>query len=316
MIISTRRRAPFLASPAFVLSLLAIGLAASPATARDVRACQALEQRYLQIKAAASSAERNSLLFSTSKQDCASLATQLLTDGASVDARDRLGNMPLAMAASHGHVEIVKQLLEFKAPVNARNLEASSALFLATENEHRVAADVLLAAGADPNIPGRSGLSAISAAAYTGNAELVALLLAKGANPKALDATGKSAIVYAAGRGFAPVVKLILDHGIDVNARLASDLTVLMWAAGHSDEAGAADVKETIELLTARGARVDDVDDRGRTALMTAAVLGRTTAAETLVKAGADVSLKDKSGKSAADLASDDAMLSVLASAK
>ena len=298
-----------------LLAITAGSCALAPsAHARDVRACQALEQRYLQIKAAASSAERNALLFSASKQDCASLATQLLTDGASVDARDRLGNMALAMAASHGHVEILKQLLEFKAPVNARNLEASTALFLATENERRAAADLLLAAGADPNIAGRSGLSPLSAAAYTGNSQLVALLLAKGADPKALDATGKTAIVYAAGRGYAPVVKLLLDHGIDVNARFASDLTVLMWAAGHSDEAGAADVKETIELLISRGARVDDVDDRGRTALMTAAVLGRTTAIETLMKAGADVSLKDKSGKSAADLASDDAIRTALSS--
>ncbi len=284
-----------------------------PAHAVDIRACQALEQRYLQIKAVASSIEKNSLLFSASKQDCISLAKQLLTDGASVDARDRLGNMPLAMAARHGHVEIVKLLLEFKAPVNARNLEASTALFLAAEDERRAVAEALLAAGADPNIPGRSGLAPLSAAAYTGNTELAALLLAKGADPKALDATGKTAIVYAAGRGFAPVVKLLLDHGIDVNARLGNNLTALMWAAGHSDEAGAADVKATIELLILRGAHADDVDDRGRTALMTAAVLGRTVAAGALMKAGADVSLKDKSGKTAADLAGDDALRTALA---
>jgi uncharacterized protein len=89
-----------------------------------------------------------------------------------------------------------------------------------------------------------------------------------------------------------------------------------MWAAGHSDEAGAADVKETIELLISRGAHIDDVDDRGRTALMTAAVLGRTTAVEALMKAGADVSLKDKSGKTAADLASDEAIRTALSSTR
>jgi ankyrin repeat protein len=45
---------------------------------------------------------------------------------------------------------------------------------------------------------------------------------------------------------------------------------------------------------------------------MTAAVLGRTTATETLIKAGADVSLKDKSGKTAAELASDEAIRTAL----
>ncbi|MEZ5899463.1 MAG: ankyrin repeat domain-containing protein [Hyphomicrobium sp.] len=277
------------------------------------RECQALEQRYEQIKAQASSIERNSLLMSAASQQCEALSETLLKDGASLEARDRLGNMALALAAKRGSVPIVKLFLEHKAPVNARNLEASTALYIAAEEERRDVAALLLDAGADPNLPGRSGITPVSAAAYTGNGELVALLLAKGADPRAIDATGKSAIIYAAGRAFTPVVKVLLDHGIDVNQRYGNDLTALMWAAGHTDEAGAADVKETIELLIARGAHLDDADDRGRTALMTAAELGHTTALETLLKAHADKTTKDKSGKTAADLATDPAIKTALA---
>jgi len=298
----------------FLPAALALALVVTlPAEAGNRRECQALEQRYAQIKAQASSIERNSLLMSAAAQQCEALCAALLDDGASVEARDRLGNMALAQAAKRGSVPIVKMLLDHKAAVNARNLEASTALYIAAEEERREVAAALLDAGADPNIPGRSGIAPISAAAYTGNGDLVALLLAKGAEPRAIDATGKAAIVYAAGRAFAPVVRLLLDHGVDVNQRYGNDLTALMWAAGHSDEAGAADIKETIELLVARGAHLDAADDRGRTALMTAAELGHATAVEALLKAHADGRLKDKAGKTAADLASDQAIKTALA---
>lgn len=286
--------------------------AEGPAHAVNVRECQALEHRYLEIKQAASSVERNALLFSSAKHECEKLAGLLLDDGASLEARDALGNMPLAKAAQYGHAGLVKLFLARKAPVNARNLEASTALFLAAEEERRAVTELLLSGGADPNIPGRTGISPVSAAAYSGNSELVALLLAKGADPRALDATGKTAIIYAAGRCFKPVVSQLIDHGVDVNAPGSHGLTPLMWAAGHSDEAGAADIKETIELLAAKGAKLDEKDDRGMTALMIAAELGHRTAAEAILKAGADRTLTNASGKTAAELASDSALRTVL----
>lgn len=290
-------------APLFLLAALT-GACGPSAFALNVRECQALEQRYLQIKEAASSVERNGLLFSAAAQECEALAKTLLDDGASLEARDALGNMPLAKAAKNGHAGLVKLFLEHKAPVNARNLEASTALFIAAEEERRAVAELLLAAGADPNIAGRSGISPIGAAAYTGNVDLVKLFLENGADPRTLDATGKTAMIYAAGRGFKSVVTVLIERGVDVNAVGGHGLTPLMWAAGHSDETGAADVKETIEHLAAKGAHLDDVDDRGKTALMIAAELGHTTAVEALLKAGADVSLKDKSGKTAFDLTS------------
>ncbi|MEQ1717869.1 MAG: ankyrin repeat domain-containing protein [Hyphomicrobium sp.] len=292
---------------------LAAALISTAADAAKRRECQALEQSYAQIKSAASSVERNSLLFSAATQECEALANQLLGDGASLEARDGLGNMPLAKAAKKGNVELVKLFLAHKAPVNARNLEASTALYLAAEDERHAVAELLLEAGADPNLAGRNGIAPLAAAAYTGNSDLVALLLNKGADPRAIDSTGKAAIVYAAGRAHTAVVLQLLDRGIDINARYGNNLTVLMWAAGHSEEAGAADVKETLKVLLSRVARIDDVDDRGRTALMTAVELGHEIAIDALLEAGADRELKDKTGKSAADLTDDTARRARLA---
>ena len=300
-------------------SVLAINLALvlsalHPSLSRaDSGACRALEQRYEQIKTAASSIERNTLVFSAAPQDCGGLAQLLLKDGGSLEARDRFGNMPLAIAAREGKLGLVNLFIEHKANVDARNLEGSTALFLAAENERVAAAKILLDHGADANLTGRSAIAPLGAAAYTGNSDLVAVLLAKHAEPRAVDATGKSAILYAAGRAYTNVVKQLLDAGVDANAHYGSELTALMWAAGHSEEAGAADISETIALLIARGAKLDEKDDRGWTALMIAADLGHTIAVEKLIAAGADKSVADKTGKTATDLVHDDPTRALLA---
>jgi ankyrin repeat protein len=148
----------------------------------------------------------------------------------------------------------------------------------------------------------------LDAAAYTGSAEVVKTLLDHGADPNAVDATGKTPICYASGRGFPALVRQLLDRGVDPNNRYGNDLTALMWAAGYSEEAGSTDIDEILKLLLERGAHVDVVDNRGRTALMIAASLGHTAVAELLLSHGANADVRDKSGKSAADLATTDAL--------
>ena len=56
-------------------------------------------------------------------------------------------------------------------------------------------------------------------------------------------------------------------------------------------------------LLLERGARVDDRDNRGRTALMMAAESNHSTMVDFLLSKGADAAARDKEGKTAADLA-------------
>jgi ankyrin repeat protein len=285
----------------------------APAAAAKVRVCQGLEQAYEQIKPTATTLEVNAALFSAADKRCDALAKRLLADGASLQARDRFGAMALSRAAKAGDVEIVELFLEHGAPINARNLDGSTALFLAAEAGRHSAVEALIAHGADVNLPGRSGTTPIAAAAYGGDEPLVHLLLDKGADANAVDGTGKTAICYAAARGFPPVVRRLLDSGVDPNKRYGNDLTALMWAAGYTEEAGTQDMDEIIKLLIARGAHLDDRDNRGRTALMIAAAVGHTTAAELLISSGADKAVRDKQGKSAGDLAANDELRARLA---
>jgi ankyrin repeat protein len=54
-------------------------------------------------------------------------------------------------------------------------------------------------------------------------------------------------------------VRSLLAHGVDVNARGRHELTALMWAAGQGHA-------ETVEVLLKSGADASLRDDRGKTA--------------------------------------------------
>jgi uncharacterized protein len=232
------------------------------------------------------------------------LATELLDYGASVEARDRLGARPLGHAARFGHLEMVELLLARGAPIDARNLAGATALYYAAEGGQVAVVQRLIERGADVNLTGRSGISPLAAAAYAGSDAIVAALLARGADERVADDTGKPPIVYAAARARLDIVKRLLARNIDINARYPHDLTLLMWASGADEKVAEADAIKVVQFLTDAGARIDDRDARGRTALMIASEGGRAEVAALLLARGANPTLKDHAGKRAADLTS------------
>jgi ankyrin repeat protein len=285
---------------------------ATHATA-ERRVCSEQQQKYEQIKSSADTLQINVALGAAADKGCLALARRLLDDGASLASRDREGATPLSRAARSRHTDVVELFLMRGASVNARDLDGSTALFVASEQDSLPIVQSLIAHGSDVNLPGRSGLTPIEAAAYMGNESIVRLLLDRGADPKNTDTTGKSPICYAVGRGYTDVARVLLDHSVSVNARYGNDLTALMWAAGHEDGAGSSDVADVLELLIERGARLNDQDNRGRTALMIAAALGHEKAVDVLLDHDADRRIRDRQQKTAADLASTDELRKKLA---
>jgi ankyrin repeat protein len=197
---------------------------------------------------------------------------------------------------------MVELLLARGAPIDARNLAGSTALFFAAEGGRTAIVQRLIEGGADVNLPGRSGVSPLSAASYGGHDAVVAALLDRGADHLVPDQTGKPAIVYAAAAGHFDTVARLLARKVDVNARYANDLTLLMWASGPDDAVPEAEAVRLVSALLDAGARIDDQDARGRTALMIAAEGGHARVVDVLLAHGADRSHTDKGGKRAADL--------------
>jgi ankyrin repeat protein len=283
-------------------SIVVALLSGGPIAHADPERCQELRGRFEIAKPQITALEMSLALFSAVDGNCIAMATELLDHGASVDARDRFGARPLSHAARFGHLQMVNLLLARDAPINARNLAGTTALFFAAEGGHTLIAQRLIERGADVALVGRSGVSPVAAAAYAGDDVIVEALLAHGANERVPDETGKPPIVYAAAGARLAIVKRLLARNIDVNARYPNDLTLLMWASGPDEKAPEAQAIKVVSYLLDAGAHIDDRDARGRTALMIAAEGGHAEIAAFLLARGADPSLKDKTGKRAADL--------------
>lgn len=255
----------------------------------------------------------NILLFEAARKGCVDAIDPLIAHGASPLARDRYGDTPLATAAKAGRGAFVAQMLRLGSEINRENADGAAPLLQAARANRVEAANRLIDAGADVNRADHKGETPLIAAAFNGSSGLVESLLGRGAGPGAIDASGKAAIEYAAARGAARVVALLLDAHVDVNRAYDADLTALMWAAGHADSAPETEALKTVALLIGRGAAVNARDDRGRTALMIAAAMGHDSIVRALLAAQADKRLRDRTGRTAADLASAEELRALLA---
>ena len=302
----------------FVLSIFVVAITFFPASSVVTYAsesdCSDLKVRYTEIQLTANEQKLNSLLLESSSKGCLEMVQILLIKGASAEARGASGQTALHFAAKAGEEKIVDLLLDKGANIEQRDLKGATPLFLATEAKHREVVKVLLQRGAQAEAPGRSGTTPLSAAAFNGDTASVKLLLAAKADIKTTDISGKSPIIYAAARGFQSIVVLFLNSGIDINSKYEHDLTLLMWASGHTNDVPETDGLALVKMLIDKGAHLDEVDDRGKTALMMAAELGHIEAVKELLQRGAKSEIKDKEGKFAADNAANEEIKKLLQS--
>jgi uncharacterized protein len=169
-------------------------------------------------------------------------------------------NARLLVAARNSDMPGVERALKDGASPDARNRLGETALVIGLKKKDTVLAKAMLDAGTDVNIAAVNGITPLMAASYAGLTDVVGSLLGRGADPAPSDRLGKNAITYAAGEGHADVVKQLLAKGVDANAVYTNDLTALMWAAGYGRT-------EAAKVLLAAGANAALKDNRGKTAL-------------------------------------------------
>lgn len=193
----------------------------------------------------------------------AALAVLLCVAALNVHAQrgmDRINiNGEFVTAVRAGQVQRARDLLAAGAQVDSRDRNGDSALNLAAARGNTEMADMLLAARPDVNLANLAGVTPLMAASYAARPEMVRKFLAAGARIEPIDRMKKNAAIYAAAQGCVDCLAELLKAGTAVNARFDADLTLLMWAAGGGHEAAA-------RLLVEQGADRSLRDDRGKTA--------------------------------------------------
>lgn len=188
----------------------------------------------------------------------------------------------LVLASLEGDLEKVKNLIADGADINSEDSHGMGPLLTFTPQVMKY----LLEQGADPNIQKNENRTPVlTGIAYMNNAACVRLLLEAGADPNLpCPNTGETALHSSVSKPEqkAPqqdlVVKALIEFGADPNLRTVPGVkTKAFWR---------------------------DVRTRGETPLHRAAAFANITTLQVLLKAGADVSIRDAYGDSAQSWAS------------
>lgn len=268
--------------------------------------------------------ERRTPLLWAAQQGSAALIIAIWDRKLDAEARQMIGTAALTGAIHSGKPEAVRALLDRGVPVEPSPVAAGprqspvyvySTPLLAAAGMHNLPlCRLLLERGAkvNPNVDTRTGgTTPLMAAANATNGDIVRFLIEQGAEVNAQNAQGETPLMLAC---YSPAAtQALLAHGAKVNARDKRGNTALMHTqsgevmrmlleAGADASGGAQDTMllarastpEIISLLITRGAKVDERDSQGQTALMRTMY---NNLVATLLEHGADANARDNQGR-------------------
>ena len=221
--------------------------------------------------------ERGFILLNASRNGHMDCVKACQAEGANVNIKDINGRAALIFAVRNGSVQCTDLLLQTGADVNIKDWLGRTALFDAVTKGSVQCTDLLLKAGADGNIQYEDGRTVLFHAVWNRSVECIDLLLKAGAGVNITDNWGETALFDAVRRRSVQCIGMLLKAGTDVNIRDKEGKTALFFAFVAWDER---------------------VQDRwGRTVIKYATVYNSVQCTDLLLKAGANVNIRDKKGE-------------------
>src|SRR5262249_3779836 len=217
-------------------------------------------------------------------------AVQLLLErGALVE---RHSGQLLTLAVVMNRVDLVKLLIEHGADVQRTD-------FLGPlDDAERPVADLFIAHG--KKVPAWMLPRACRPDVSSNELHRVRVLLEYGASVDDRGRYGLTALHYAVRGGKVPLIRLLLERGAQVDALDEDGLTPLLHLSKTRSKA---DPVPVMELLAASRANVDARDETQGTLLMYFSRQGHAGAVRWLLAHGADRNARNRSGKTAAEIA-------------
>ncbi|KAI0557673.1 ankyrin repeat protein [Gracilaria domingensis] len=224
--------------------------------------------------------------------------------GAAIDCEDesRSGSTALAIASSHGHLQVVQYLLKNGADPEKRNNLGNTALIQAAKNGHSQVVRTLLNANAAAGHINDDGNTALTTAAWNGHSEVVGLLVAQVSPDSQLQHRTRSqntALTIAALHMHLDVAKTLLAAGSNVDHMNENGVTALIAASQNGQ------VQLVSSLLESNAnACVSDVN--GNTPLHLALMNRHMDVARKLMEYGADLHVVNDAGRTPLDYVYED----------
>jgi ankyrin repeat protein len=207
-------------------------------------------------------------------------------------------HLTFSLAVAAMVVALAPSPLQAQQPPGDRELRIYAGIHAAAANGDVAEIEKLVGEGENPNLQDSNSRTPLIVAAYRKHHDAVRALLRLGGNVNARDLQRFDILTIGAINNDLELVKIALEGGADARAIAGNyDGTALISAAhlGHA---------EIVKALIAAKAPLDHVNSMGWTALLMCVVLGNNSkehiaTVEALVKAGADVDIKDRGGNTA-----------------
>ena len=199
--------------------------------------------------------------------------------------QDKNGNTPLIYACFKSHTRVIDQLLDIKGDLNAIGKEHKSALYLAVQNRLIDQALRLIELGALPDQDECVPTPLIQAAKH-GLTQVATALVQAGAGVHIKDLHHRTALMWAAQGGHMAILNDLLDAKTDPKSVDDSLDTALTIAAFNGQT-------EAVKRLVSVSDLNHQEKEEGMAALHLAITKDHKGCVEALLKAGADINVKD-----------------------
>ncbi|KAF7590769.1 hypothetical protein BBP40_002385 [Aspergillus hancockii] len=211
----------------------------------------------------------------------------------------------LGVAARSGHVAVAKLLLFASADFTDVDKHTYSPLFLAATHGHAPIVQLILDRGADPNIQDSVGRTPLYGASIRGHIDVVNILLAhqgikanvRENNDAGLQQEGMHTALHSAVIRRQPEMLRLRVNRDDIDPNAVDGIRTALDSAVDYDEEGLGEI-----LLTDARVNLGVTAGGGmrRTPSLCAAILSRSRIVRLLLDAGANRSIADQTGVSAA----------------